>query len=119
MNEFVTIGLSFFVLLSILPGKLNRVSKLAIFGIVLFFILADGLRWQMGTDWQSYKDNYDLIQEKFTPGFDIGFEYFTLFMNSIHNNYSLYLFVISFFIFGVLFYKFKEVGTVALIPMYF
>lgn len=110
MNEFITSLASFIVLISILFSNGRNLSKYLIFLTVLFFILTDGLRWQMGTDWQSYKDNFSFIDDKFTPGFDIGFEYYTLFLKTIFDNYSFYLLINSSLIFGILYYTFKRFG---------
>lgn len=110
MNEFVTAISSIFVLISILFSIGRRLSKYLIFCAVFFFILTDGLRWQMGTDWQSYLDNFNFIDDKFTPGFDIGFEYYTLLLKNIFDNYSFYLLTNSFLIFGILFYTFNKFG---------
>jgi hypothetical protein len=110
MNEFVTAISSISVIISIFLSNGRRLSKYLILFAVFFFILTDGLRWQMGTDWQSYFDNYNFIDDKFTPGFDIGFEYYTLLLKNLFDNYSFYLLTNSFLIFGILFYTFKKFG---------
>lgn len=109
MNEVINLLLFFFILFSILFTN-KKLNKYFVLLLTLVFVMSDGLRWQMGTDWESYKDNFEFIYEKFTPGFDIGFEYYTLAIRSIIDNYSFYLLINSTLIFIVLFFFFRKLG---------
>lgn len=70
-------------------------------GIVLF----DGLRWEMGTDWLNYLKNFENINQRFTPGMEIGFNYYVSFIASLTKNYSVYLLITSFLIYYGTIYK--------------
>ena len=110
MHEFVTVISIFFIFISIQIKKGDLIAKKLILLATIIFIIFDGTRWQMGTDWNTYKSNYELIFDHFTPGFDLGFEYYTITLKSIFDNYTFYLLSTASLIFGSLFFIFNKIN---------
>ncbi len=74
-----------------------------ILAIISFFILFlfNGLRWETGTDWDSYKDLFDSIEFDWSfllsvYSFDIGYVFLNAFVRFFSNNYTLFLLIDSF-----------------------
>jgi len=83
--------------------EININTKKYIINIfLLILVIFDGLRWETGTDWQSYYDVYKNLLNGFQPGFEIGFISYSYILRLISENYSFYLFVTTFIIyFGI------------------
>lgn len=60
----------------------------------LILLLFAGLRWKTGTDWYPYFDYFKTLT-KLIP-FEPGFQLFTYIIRLFTNNYTIYLFIISF-----------------------
>ena len=122
MHPFVAIVcmgyiFSFFVIFS-------KIDKKFLFLILLILIiLADGLRWEMGIDWASYKRMFDQLV---MPGVELGFRFYVWLLASVTNNYSIFLFLTAIIIYvgnlGLLFYSTRSLIAVtyvlSILPWY-
>ena len=75
MIEIFTIISGIFLPFSFFSSKFKKneltIVLILIFGIIFF----DGLRWEMGTDWYNYLNNFQKINIRWTPGFEFGYQY--------------------------------------------
>lgn len=73
-----------------------------------FLFLFTGLRWETGTDWDSYKDLFDSIEFNWNfllnvYSFDIGYVFFNAIVRIFTNNYTFFLLLDSLFALLLLF----------------
>jgi hypothetical protein len=71
-------------------------------GTFIFLALFTGLRWETGTDWDSYKDLFDDIEFNWTfllnvYAFDLGYVLFNALARLFTDNYTIFLLIDSFF----------------------
>jgi len=77
-------------------GTQHRTVQLVIFVIL---VVQAGLRWQMGTDWLSYFDNFEATSTIETVlansliGFELGYGLLTLLVHSFTDNYAVFLLI--------------------------
>ena len=84
-----SLGYLFAFLSIIFPNKKRESLSFVI--LLILIILADGLRWQMGIDWDSYKKMFDTY---LMPGVEFGFRSYifaiTYFTNNCHGLVDLF-----------------------------
>ena len=72
IESFIIISI-FLTLISSFYEISIKFKKYIINLFLFFLVIFDGLRWETGTDWQSYYDVYKNLLNGFQPGFEIGF----------------------------------------------
>lgn len=85
--------LSFFEVINALKPKTQKMFTIT---IGLIFFLMSSLRWERGTDWNSY---YTFFYGGYNPGFEIGYTTLVSIIKSVTNNYTVYLTAIALIIF--------------------
>ncbi|GGA63258.1 polymerase [Flavobacterium palustre] len=78
--------------------KLTNVEYKFMYSILyVLIVLQIGLRWETGTDWMSYYNNFqdtvdiDIVLVNSVIGFEIGYGFFTFLIRSLTNNYTIFL----------------------------
>ena len=118
MIELFTIISGMLVPLSFF-NKRFKINKLTIVLILIFgIIFFDGLRWEMGTDWLNYLNNFQNINIRWTPGMEFGFQFYTQFISSFTENYSVYLLITSFLIYIGIFYNSYKISSNSFITIF-
>lgn len=83
--------------------------------VFIVIVLQDGLRWEMGTDWKPYLDQYnDFVKYGFSRSFDLLYDWFAYTISRISNNYNVFLIIHAILIYILYFTWIKK-----LIPEYF
>ena len=85
-----------------------RLLAVLVFLSVLWLIIHDGFRWEIGTDWSSY---YDAFVSGSTEHMGIGYSAFNDIIRSLSSSYTVFLVVfasITYLVFGKLFYKYSD-----------
>ena len=112
MIEIFTIISAIFSPLSFFSSKFKKKELIIVLVLIFGIIFFDGLRWEMGTDWTNYLNNFQNIQIRWTPGFEFGFQYYTHLISLFTENYSVYFVITSFlFYFGVYYSSYKISGN--------
>ncbi|WP_457126083.1 EpsG family protein [Mucilaginibacter sp. HD30] len=62
---------------------------------LILWLLAT-IRWETGTDWNSYYDTFTYFSEIYRQLFEPGFGYLVSFIRSLTDNYTVYLLIFSF-----------------------
>ena len=80
--------------------------------ILIYLVIQVGLRWETGTDWNSYLNHFTNINlENFTDAtegfFEVGYNIFVLLSKFISNSYSFFLVVHSIVFYILIFKSFK------------
>lgn len=118
MIEIFTIISGIFLPFSFFSSKFKKneltIVLILIFGIIFF----DGLRWEMGTDWYNYLNNFQKINIRWTPGFEFGYQYYTQFISLFTENYSVYLFITSFLFYVGIFYNSYKISGNSFITIF-
>jgi hypothetical protein len=110
----------FFSILAIFT-KIDK--KILLLILLVLIIVADGLRWEMGVDWNSYKIMFDTSR---MSGIEFGFRFYVSLMSLVTNNYSIFIFITSIIIYvgnvGLLYYSTKSLVAVtyvlSILPWY-
>jgi hypothetical protein len=82
-----------------------------------------GLRWETGTDWNNYLDNFnntltlDDIILNVLLGFEIGYGFIVLLFKQLSNNYFLFLLLHATFFYFIIFNVFKQYSPFPLIAI--
>lgn len=128
MIEIITslyFALFFILWMNCLVGNTYEIKKskfpTALFSIALIILLV-GLRWNTGTDWNSYKDLFDTITfDNFNDirHFDIGYKFFNVLINSITSSYSFFLFMDSLVAIGLIYKALGKIDTNRLVSILF
>lgn len=66
----------------------NEKTRLALLATILWLILHDGLRWEIGTDWDPY---YDFFMGEENSHFEPGYVLFNVIVGFIWKNYTFFL----------------------------
>jgi hypothetical protein len=95
----------------------SKIDKKVLFLILLIsIILVDGLRWEMGVDWESYKAMFD---KHVMTGVEFGFRLYVQLMSSVTNNYSIFTFLTAIIVYvgnlGLLFYSTRSLVAVTFV----
>lgn len=97
--------------------KTKKTQELLIFACVLL-ILHDGLRWEIGTDWESY---YNFFVTGEDSHMDIGYRLLNNIIHFFSSSYTFFLLVIASFtyiIFGKMVYKYSVNALMSLCILY-
>lgn len=118
---FVFLGASF---LDVFNVKYDE-KRFVCFSLCLLLICIGSLRWQTGTDWDSYWFFFTDIEEYVFGKYEsinkieTGYTYLNYFVHSISENYSLMLFVNVLIAVGLKGYFMSQYKSVALIALFF
>ncbi len=100
--------------------KLKNVKFAGLYFSFIALLALVGLRDETGTDWQSYKDNYEsvLMGGEVNPHFEAGYNFLVSFFSNIGFNYATFLFAYT-FLYLIIFYNFfskcKNPNTIVLL----
>lgn len=74
----------------------------------IVLVLQDGLRWEIGTDWNNYYKyfNYCLVFDE--QGFEIGYKILNILIRSITDSYSIYLIIYAIIFYAIIFRSTKK-----------
>ena len=112
MIEIFTIISAIFLPFSFFNSNFKKKELIIVLVLIFGIIFFDGLRWEMGTDWTNYLNNFQKIQIRWTPGFEFGFQYYTHLISLFTENYSVYLVITSFLFYsGIFYYSYKISGN--------
>ena len=112
MIEIFTIISAIFLPFSFFNSNFKKKELITVLVLIFGIIFFDGLRWEMGTDWTNYLNNFQKIQIRWTPGFEFGFQYYTHLISLFTENYSVYLVITSFLFYsGIFYYSYKISGN--------
>ena len=116
MIEIFTLLISMLVFYNIINERKINLNILVF--IILIFIIFDGLRWETGTDWESYKYSFDnALDLKFN--FEIGYTIYIYLFRMITDNYSIYLLTTSFLFYSIIFYKIFKFSNKSYFSIFF
>ncbi|UTN04630.1 EpsG family protein [Flavobacterium bizetiae] len=92
---------------------LRPYRNVLLFTSFIFLSFFTGLRWETGTDWESYKVLFDTLELNWTfllnvYSFDLGYVLLNAFVKMFTNNYTLFLLVDSFIGVGIVFWFLKK-----------
>jgi hypothetical protein len=106
MIEFFIIIFGLVSIYSIFSSKI--INSFLFWAPSLLLTLLDGLRWNMGTDWDNYLEAFNLANEQIPVGFEIGFATYMKLFRDLTDNYSIFLLTTTaFFNIGVFYQIFK------------
>ncbi len=103
---------SFGVLFS--AGGREKTKKAYVFTAFIFLALFTGLRWETGTDWDSYKQLFDntVADTVFhTYHFDLGYVVFNYLVKLVSPDYTVFLLINSFLAVGLVYYAVVKAET--------
>ena len=92
-----------FSLVTISQTKKNTGVKTLLIISVIWLILYEGLRWEIGTDWVHYYDSFVHGYAKDESHAEVGYVFFNNFMRAILPNYTCFLLVLSTFFYIVIY----------------
>jgi len=99
-------------------------SKIIVFWLlVILLIIFNGLRWEMGTDWDNY---YKIFMEANTymklgkpPGLEAGYIYYNTIIRLFTDNYSYFLLITTAFIYIGIFYAVAKITNYNLLSLFY
>lgn len=94
-------------------NKVLNLLKLFIF----FLILYEGLRWQIGTDWEPYYNGFINGYNEDVSHIEIGFVWLNNFIRSITLNYTIFIFILTSFFYIVLYSIIKQYSVKPLMSL--
>ena len=97
----------------------KQLSNLFFWTILFFLIMFDGLRWNMGTDWESYFDAFAYSQEQIPVGFELGFAYYMKLIRTFTDNYSIFLIITTAFFYTGIFYQVFKLTNKSYLSIFF
>lgn len=96
-----------------------KAKKSVVYIFLIFLVIFDGLRWETGTDWQSYFDVYKNLLNGFQPGFEIGFSTYSYIIRILTENYSIFLLITTFIIYFGIFIPILKITNYSFITLIF
>lgn len=117
MIETFTIIIALIAFLSIFYKWNHDVKKVFFWIFIIFLTLFDGLRWETGTDWQSYHDAFMNSLDVTPPGVEIAFVLYTWAIRSLTDNYSIYLLITTAIIYIGIFYTVFQITNYSFISV--
>ncbi|MBB3187177.1 EpsG family protein [Microbacter margulisiae] len=111
---YITIFVLFlFALLDINYELSDRTWRWMKYAMFLMLVLQVGLRWETGTDWNTYLDHFNSITDwsSVSPlqnGMEIGYDVFIYLMKMISTSYSLFLLVHAIIFYLLIFKSFER-----------
>jgi hypothetical protein len=105
--------LSFFSILEVTRKISPSTKKIMIFFAFILLVFQTGLRWETGTDWWPYFDQfkYESDWQSFKSGnisMEKGYQLFNILVKYISNNYSVFLFIHAIIFYTLIFKSFKS-----------
>lgn len=91
-----------------LPHNETRTNVFAFF-LYVFIVIQIGLRWETGTDWPPYLENFERINtytdvlEYVLIGFEIGYSFFVLILKRQFDSYSVFLLIHAIIFYAIIF----------------
>lgn len=101
----------------------NTTKKLFYKILFLFLVLQMGLRWETGTDWNNYLENFnntstlDDIILNVLLGFEIGYGFIVLLFKQFSSNYILFLLLNATIFYFIIFKVFKQFSPFPIIAI--
>jgi hypothetical protein len=121
MIELFTIASAIISFLSIIGIIKSRV--LIFWLLVILLLIFDGLRWEMGTDWNNYYDIFMLadtyVEMGKPPGFEYGYIYYNSLIRFFTDNYSYFLFITTAFIYIGIFFAVAKITNYSLLSLFY
>jgi hypothetical protein len=105
--------LSFFSILEVTRKISPSTKKIMILFAFILLVFQTGLRWETGTDWWPYFDQfkYESDWQSFKSGdisMEKGYQLFNILIKYISNNYSFFLFIHAIIFYTLIFKSFKS-----------
>ena len=97
---------------SLFSAKLNYTL------IYIMISLADGLRWRMGADWESYYSFYQKIDKFDIADFELFFYLYTYGFKKLFDSYQLFIFTNAVVVYGMIFYSIYKITRSTLAIFY-
>lgn len=85
--------------------------------LYFIFVIQIGLRWETGTDWNTYLENFNsttdssIVLINALTGIEIGYGFFVLLIKKIFNNYSFFLLIHAVVFYWLIFLVIKKYST--------
>ena len=83
--------------------------------LVVWLILYEGLRWEIGTDWDAYYN--DFLSQNYTSHSEKGFVLLSGLVRSLTDSYTVFLFVITCFEYTVLYRALKRYSQLPIVSL--
>ena len=122
----ITLLLIFIIGIVDLRIKLTDFQRNIYIGILYFIIVIQiGLRWETGTDWNSYlenfetSDDYSVIIINSLIGFEIGYGSFVFLIKKFFDNYSAFLLLHAIVFYAIIFKTAKKYSPYIFISLLF
>lgn len=115
--------LALFAYLEVICKRVRFFDGLFAFFVFFFFVLSF-IRWETGTDWDSYLSAFNRIRipwEQFgskEEKMEIGFQFLNQFPKWIYNDYTLCLFVQAVFVFSFLYFSLMRQSIYPLLSLF-
>jgi hypothetical protein len=92
------------------------IGKASIFLFITTTIILGGIRWETGTDWNSYYNyfNKNTTWKQFSGTFEISYSFLNFMIKRCFGSYTVFLFIISFF---VIILRYNTIKKIALYPV--
>jgi len=119
MIESFTILSGIIAFLSVFAKWNINQRKIIFWMFLILLILFDGLRWQMGTDWQNYYDYFLKSDQYDQAGMEIGFKLYTSTIRFFTENYSVYLLITTALIYIGIFYPVFRITGYKFMPIFY
>ena len=126
--EIYVITLLFIFIFGFLDLRLNLTNpqrNRLLFFLYVVIVIQIGLRWETGTDWKPYLENfetsndYNIVLLNTLSGFEIGYGTLVFFIKKIFNNYSVFLFIHALFFYWCIFIAAKKYSPYPFIALLF
>ncbi|MGL6100289.1 MAG: EpsG family protein [Fusobacteriaceae bacterium] len=115
---FIFITLLIFIFLK----KKEKQNNIFIIFLLGFYILSF-MRWEVGTDWESYYNNYELNNSLLdfysSVHFEKGYQTLNFISKKIYDNYNFLLFIQATIIFSFIYYSLKRTSSNLLVSLFY
>ncbi|WP_431243066.1 EpsG family protein [Flavobacterium sp. P21] len=123
---FTTLLLIFFCAALELRCTLTSLQRnIFLLTLYIFIVVQIGLRWETGTDWNTYLDHFNDVDDislvflNALIGFEIGYGFLTFAIHKIFENYSVFLFLHALFFYGVIFKACRQFSPYTFVSLLF
>ena len=99
--------------IAIYPQQGRRVNRLTIISII-WLVLFEGLRWEIGTDWDSY---YGAFTYDIESHMDAGYLFLNRLIRNFTSSYTAFVLTITLFVYGVMFITIRKYSPNALMSL--
>lgn len=117
--SFIAIALFFLSISTISQDQLRKKTKRTFVFMLIVMALIEGLRWEIGTDWENYYSAFMQLSED--VHMDFGYILLNRIVYYIYPNYSLFVFlfaITTYFVIGKTIIKYSPVPFVSLCLYY-